>query len=105
MKLSKELHKLETLFNELNEHFFAGEIITPVITIRDNAKKSFCCTPKNWRNRYGNQFYEMSINPIHLRDSLSEVAETMLHEMVHLFIFQTGTKTYEETQLSAAADE
>jgi len=92
MKLSIELYKLELLFDELNNHFFDGELNSPVITIQLDAYAAGWCDGviRRWRNRQGGRFAEIGVNPKLLCRPFSEVAEVMLHEMIHLFIFQNN---------------
>ena len=89
MKLSKELHKLETLFDELNKHFFDGDLSSPIITLHEGKKLNnlgHCTVDGTWLSRQEGWFYEINISPNCLSKPLSKVAETMLHEMIHLYI-------------------
>ena len=91
MKLSKTLQKLEILFDELNKHLFDGEIVKTVITTQIGKKSDadgWCAWSSAWRTHREGFFYELNINPVHLRRTFLEVAETMLHLMVRLYMFQ-----------------
>ena len=79
------------LFNFWNAIYFDNKLIEPVITTNYSSRKS-CMgwfTPwDSWKNKesgYGS--VEINICPQYLDLPLEETAETMLHEMIHLFCY------------------
>jgi hypothetical protein len=89
MKLTIEF--IEKHFNEFNEKFFSGELKTPVFEI--NRTKSFfglCC----WKNKVDDNGYV--VGKFNFRIKISEYFDrsetdyinTLLHEMIHLYIRQ-----------------
>jgi len=83
-----ELHKI---FRYLNKTYFNNVLIEPVILIQHQGNRranvlGWCTVGKIWRdkeNKISN--YEITITAEYANRPYEEIAETMLHEMVHLY--------------------
>lgn len=105
--LKPVIEKLESLFSSFNQKFYNGELQTPVITVSPDTTKGaygWCTSWKAWSNldpdskttdisqmskadldaMQNEGFYEINICAEHLARPFEQVAETLLHEMVHL---------------------
>ena len=112
--LKPVIEKLESLFSSFNQKFYNGELQTPVITVSPDTTKGaygWCTSWKAWSNldpdskttdisqmskadldaMQNEGFYEINICAEHLARPFEQVAETLLHEMVHLYRTQAGT--------------
>lgn len=108
MSLKPVIEKLEKLFSAFNEKYYLGELKMPIITIAPDTKKGsygWCTSWKAWGNTAlkesfkivnGSEelveminkdegYYEINICAEHLARPLEEIAETLLHEMAHLY--------------------
>lgn len=89
--LSNELKKIESLFSKMNNHFFNGELPNAVLTAspcRTNGRHKTMgwCSVKNiWHEKDKTSYKEINICAEFLTRPIEEVAETVLHEMVHLY--------------------
>lgn len=92
--LSKDTKKLESLFSKFNDYYFNGELPVPVITTSSDKSKGayetlgWCTVEKVWHTEIEESktsYYEINICAEYLTRPLEEIAETMLHEMVHLY--------------------
>ena len=106
--LKPVIEKLESLFSSFNQKFYNGELQTPVITVSPDTTKGaygWCTSWKAWSNldpdskttdisqmskadldaMQNEGFYEINICAEHLARPFEQVAETLLHEMVHLY--------------------
>ncbi len=108
LKLSRIVSNLESLFSNLNDKFYNGELQTPVITITPNSSRGataygWCTCYKVWKESDGLKSVEYSLNTIdssgyyeinicadYLNRTFEETATTLLHEMVHLYNSQMG---------------
>lgn len=113
--LKPVIEKLESLFSSFNQKFYNGELQTPVITVSPDTTKGaygWCTSWKAWSNldpdskttdisqmskadldaMQNEGFYEINICAEHLARSFEQVAETLLHEMVHLYNLQIGVQ-------------
>lgn len=115
--LKPVIEKLENLFSKFNEKFYNGELQTPIITVSPDTTKGaygWCTAWKAWSNKQPEQkktvdlatmskedlenlkkdegFYEINICAEHLARPFEQVAETLLHEMVHLYNLQIGVQ-------------
>lgn len=85
---SKMIEQLERLFNRLNKDLFNNELPLPIITIQSRGKRQgvlgWFTTRKIWENGNGGR-YEINIVAESLNRPYIEIAETMLHEMCHLY--------------------
>ena len=111
--LKPVIEKLENLFSKFNEKFYNGELQTPVITVSPDTTKGaygWCTAWKAWSvgeqkkvtdlatltkealeaMKKDDGFYEINICAEHLARPFEQVAETLLHEMVHLYNLQIG---------------
>lgn len=102
--------KLENLFSKFNQKFYNGELQTPVITVSPDTTKGaygWCTAWKAWSTQEKitdlskmkpediealkkEGFYEINICAEYLSRPFDKVAETLLHEMVHLYNLQVG---------------
>jgi len=113
--LKPVIEKLENLFSTFNQKFYNGELQTPIITVSPDTTKGaygWCTGWKAWTDKQPEQkktvnfaemskedllnlnkddgYYEINFCAEHIARSFEEIAETMLHEMVHLFNLQIG---------------
>lgn len=91
------IKNLETLFDELNKNYFNGALFTPYITLFAGAKKNgsvdygaFYLDKYVNVNNDADFKYEIGISGERLGDGIFQVAETLMHEMVHLFCAMNG---------------
>lgn len=132
--LKPVIEKLENLFSKFNEKFYNGELQTPVITVSPDTTKGaygWCTAWKAWSNgeqkkvadlatltkealeamKKDDGFYEINICAEHLARPFEQVAETLLHEMVHLYNLQIGVQdtsrggTYHNKKYKEAAEQ
>lgn len=129
--LKPVIEKLESLFSKFNERFYDGELQKPIITVSpDGRGRSYgwCTAWRAWsdsgknidasemslqeRIKMENEgFYEINICAEYLSRSLNDVAETLLHEMVHLYNLQFGISdtsrsgTYHNKNYKKSAEE
>lgn len=107
--------KLENLFSKFNSRFYNGELQNPVITVSPDTTKGaygWCTAWKAWSNsdKKDDGFYEINICAEHLARPFEQVAETLLHEMVHLYNLQIGVQdtsrggTYHNKKYKEAAE-
>ena len=128
--------KLEDLFSKFNGRFYGNELQAPVITVitvsPDTTKGAYgwCTSWKAWSNGEKKKvtdiailtkeeldalnkegFYEINLCAEHLARPFEQVAETLLHEMVHLYNLQTGVQdtsrggTYHNKKYKEAAEQ
>ena len=86
MTIAKTITNLEKLFDKLNKKYFGGELEKPVITIAPDTTKGaygWCTSWKAWKDGES-ESYEVNICSEYLDRGILHVAETLLHEMVHL---------------------
>jgi len=86
MTIANEIIKLEKVFDALNEKYFNNELHQPVITIQSDTTKGaygWCTSYKAWKEGEVEN-YEINICAEYLDRGIKALAETMLHEMVHL---------------------
>ena len=81
------IKQLDELFNTFNDHFFSGDLEKPVITISPDTRSSYgwFTTWRAWEDQTGGGYYEINICSDYLDRDPLETAETLLHEMVHLY--------------------
>lgn len=109
--LKPVIDKLENLFSKFNEKFYNGELQSPVITVSPDTTKGaygWCTAWKAWSNKEPKKFsdmkpeeieaaksegfYEINICAEYLARPFEQVAETLLHEMAHLYNLQVGVQ-------------
>lgn len=82
------IEQLEKLFSKLNKDLFEDKLPLPIITIQSRGKRKgilgWFTTYKAWENGNGGR-YEINIVAESLDRPYIEIAETMLHEMCHLY--------------------
>jgi len=118
--LKPVIEKLEALFSNLNNRFYNGDLQRPVITVSpDTTKGAFgwCTSWKAWGiAKEGEQkddegYFEINICAEYLSRPFEQVAETLLHEMVHLYNLQIGVQdtsrsgTYHNKKFKEAAEQ
>lgn len=132
--LKPVIEKLENLFSKFNEKFYNNELQTPIITVSlDTTKGAYgwCTAWKAWSSteqkkvvdlaeiskeelealKKEDGFYEINICAEHLARPFEQVAETLLHEMVHLYNLQIGVQdtsrggTYHNKKYKEAAEQ
>lgn len=89
------IQNLEVLFDSLNNHFFESELQKPVITISPDTTKGaygWCTSWKAWQSGEDEGYYEINLCAEHTARGYKALAETLLHEMVHLHNLQIGIK-------------
>lgn len=122
---------LENLFSKLNEHFYDGRLIKPIITVSPDTTKGaygWCTHGRVWQQKNtlentnnssnaskstanNSGYYEINLCADYLNRSFEEIVTTLLHEMVHLYNLQIGVKdtsrsgTYHNKQYKIAAEQ
>jgi hypothetical protein len=94
MTIANTITELEKLFEELNKKYFNGELEKPVITIAPDTTKGaygWCTSWKAWKDGEAEN-YEINLCSEYLDRGIIHVAETLLHEMVHLDNVMKGIK-------------
>lgn len=88
------IEKLEKLFSKFNERFYKNELQKPVITVSPDTTKGaygWCTSWKAWGTGEENEgYYEINICAEYLSRPFEDIANTLLHEMVHLLNLQIG---------------
>ena len=128
--LTPILSNFEKLFSKLNERFYNNELQAPVITISPDTTKGaygWCTgwrawaekslkdlasmTPEEAKAAENSGYYEINLCAEHIARSYIEVAETLLHEMVHLYNLQEQVQDtsrggfYHNKHFKAAAED
>lgn len=91
---------LERMFHDFNKIFYDLVIETPIITIMNSSHGNtlgWCTQAKVWEtsdsaSQTNQSFWEINICADALDRSIYDIAETMLHEMAHLFNIQNNIK-------------
>lgn len=89
------IENLEVLFTVLNNEYFGGELERPVITISPDTTKGaygWCTSWKAWQDEEIDGYYEVNLCAEHTARGYKALAETLLHEMVHLYNLQKGVQ-------------
>lgn len=94
------IRAFEIMFSKLNDHFFEGKLPKALITVSpDTTRGSYgwCTSEKVWKdqavdsnsveedNAESSARYEINMCSEYINRPTAEMAETMLHEMVHLY--------------------
>jgi hypothetical protein len=88
------VRELDDLFVIFNFKFFGGDLIKPVLAVQTNqfhrgATMGWCTSRKVWRQAdLGEEYYEITVCPEFFDLGIVELADTLLHELVHLFHLQ-----------------
>lgn len=113
--LKDTIEQLENLFGVFNKTYFENQLSKPIITVSPDTTKGaygWCTSWKAWKEagHEDSGYYEINICAEYLSRSYEEVAETMLHEMVHLYNLEEGVKdtsragTYHNKKYKEAAE-
>ena len=85
MFMTETISKLDKLFDELNGHYFGGELPTPVITVQTTPRAyGHCSRDKIWTAE-NDARYEINLAAEYLTRPIENTAATLVHEMVHLW--------------------
>ena len=87
--------KLIVMFTKFNRHFYGGELNPPMITVSPehrNGVLGWCTSWKAWKDAKEDGYYEVNLCSEYLSRPFAEIAETLLHEMVHLSNLQNDVK-------------
>lgn len=90
--LQNIINELENLFELFNKKYFENKLSKPVITVSPDSTKGaygWCTAWKAWKDGQS-EYYEINMCAEHLTRPFEELAETMLHEMVHLWNTEHG---------------
>ena len=92
--LTTPLAQLENLFDTINKSLFDGRLIRPVITISPDTTRGAYgwFTPAKIWNEGEDNHHEINICAEYLARPIIQVAETLIHEMVHLHCHFAGIK-------------
>lgn len=115
--LQPVINQLESLFSKFNDRFYKGELPKPIITVSPDTTKGaygWCTSWKAWGNKEGatmdEGYYEINLCAEYLSRPIELVAETLLHEMVHLYNLQQKVQdtsrngTYHNKRYKEAAE-
>lgn len=127
--LTPIIENFEKLFSKLNERFYNNELQNPVITISPDTTKGaygWCTGWRAWAEKAPQDlegmtqeevkeaeskgYYEINLCAEHIARSYIEVAQTLLHEMVHLYNLKEGVQDtsrggfYHNKHFKAAAE-
>ena len=94
LSISEIVAKAETMFDLFNDHFYAGELARPAITVSPDGGRGaygWCTVYEIWQAD-GQAYREINICAEYINRPISEVAGTMLHEMAHLYNLNHGIK-------------
>lgn len=120
--LKPVIEMLESLFSALNNRFYNGELQKPVITVSPDTTKGaygWCTSWKAWKlakdeseeAKEDEGYFEINICAEYLSRPFEQVAETLLHEMVHLYNLQIEVQdtsrngTYHNKKFKEAAEQ
>ncbi len=91
--------QIEIMFEDFNQRLFESALSKPVITVNsDNSNRAnssvlgWCTSWQAWKDSEDNGYYEINISCDYLDRGIAENAETLVHEMVHLYCVQNGIK-------------
>ena len=94
LSISEIVAKTEKMFDLFNDHFFAGELARPAITVSPDGGRGaygWCTVYEIWQAN-GQAYREINICAEYINRPISDVAATMLHEMAHLYNLTHGIK-------------
>lgn len=89
------IEQLGLIFDKFNETKFDGTLIKPVITVQSGQKQKaygWCSVGHRWQDNEQNGYHEINISAEYINREIPEIAETMLHEMIHLWNQQNGIR-------------
>lgn len=104
LKLARQL---QTAFDYFNEALFNGDLQPTLLVLNDHKNSKGYFLPKRYvTNKKGDVLHKIALNPIVMYDrTMKETLSTLVHEMVHLKIEQSGkgpVKPYHCKQWCAA---
>lgn len=94
LSISEIVAKTEKMFDLFNDHFYAGELARPAITVSPDGGRGaygWCTVYEIWQAN-GQAYREINICAEYINRPISDVAATMLHEMAHLYNLTHGIK-------------
>ena len=94
LSISEIVAKTEKMFDLFNDHFYAGELARPAITVSPDGgggAYGWCTVYEIWQAN-GQAYREINICAEYINRPISDVAATMLHEMAHLYNLTHGIK-------------
>ena len=94
LNISEIVAKAEAMFDLFNDHFYAGEMARPAITVSPDGGRGaygWCSVYEIWQAN-GAAYREINICAEYINRPIGEVAATMLHEMAHLYNQNHGIK-------------
>lgn len=84
-RLSDVVKGLENLFDLLNKLYFENALTRPVITVQSTPRAmGHCSTKQIWKSE-NEAMYEINIGAEFLNKPKEVTADTMCHEMIHLY--------------------
>ncbi len=91
--LEYEIGQINSFFDKANAHYYNNELKRPVITLQPKGRKQlemgWIRDSGAWRGSSNlEELYELNICPELFNGSLSDIMETLLHQMVHLYCKQ-----------------
>lgn len=97
--LNPVIQELENLFSRFNQKFYNNELVHPIITIIPKGKRNcigWCTNNYSWKkfsddtSKKSESYYEINICAEYISLPFEKLAETLLHEMAHLYCSQHG---------------
>lgn len=86
------IEELYRIFEYFNRNLYSDALSRPIITIASKrGALGWCTVSKVWTNE-DQTYYEIGITAEFLNRPYEEIAETLLHEMVHLYNLQNDIK-------------
>jgi predicted RNA-binding Zn-ribbon protein involved in translation (DUF1610 family) len=86
-KIGIATEELYRIFEILNNKYFEGKLEAPIITIQKGKKSNnlgWFSTEKIWTNKaQDNKKHEINVSAEHLKDDVTDIVETVLHECCH----------------------
>lgn len=96
VSLSPTITVLDELFQTLNNKYFEGELVKPVISVAPDMTSGsygWCSTVQFWGDKENEAgHFELNVTAEHLNRADTEIVATLLHEMVHLYNIQNGVQ-------------
>ena len=89
------IDKLYEMFTQLNDRFFGGSLLRPVITIQTSTRKVECYgwfTPYEAWKRGENDHAELNIVAEILHKTFLEICTILMHEMTHYYCYRNEIK-------------
>lgn len=89
LQLAKLTEQLGIMFDKFNDVNFNGELVKPIITIQSGEKQKaygWCSVGYRWVNEVSQEkYYEINLSAEYIHRPYLEVAQTLYHEMIHLY--------------------